>query len=294
MKRKMLLFALLFASASLLAVLLMPGCKALQQMAGQAGYGDEFQFASSMYGAIAPISEAYEVEIGRTMGARVVPMGGNLCKDEALTRYVNLVGQTVVRQQNRHKLQRHQFAVLNTDQVNAFSCPGGYFFITKGALRQMDNEAQLAGLLAHEVAHVDREHMLGDIRKANIASAFNSGLKIWGDRSEFARVMGNLSDFGVKRLFETGHSQSQEYEADKLGMQYAAAAGYDPDGLRQFLAKVEQAQKLSSTQCAVLQKTHPSLSSRISALQKATSSDNFKAGAGATLSNRFQSFKRSW
>ncbi len=279
----------------LAAAAALAGCKVAEHIAQQAGYGEQFKFAQSAYGAIAPMSEAYEVEVGRTMGAQVIPMGESLCKDEGLTRYVNLVGQTVVRQQQRHKLARHQFAVLNSDQVNAYSCPGGYFFITKGALRVMDNEAQLAGLLAHEVAHVDREHILGDIKKANVASAFSQGQKLWGDRNrgEFSRIMNALSQFGTNRLFKTGHSRAQEFEADELGMKYAAAAGYDPDGLRQFLAKVAAQQGTQKQRFAVLDRTHPPLQERIRRLQNEMSSKNLKPGVGATLQRRFQSNVRS-
>ena len=115
-----------------------------------------------------PWTPEQEEEIGRAGAAKMIAVLG-LYNEPGLTEYVNLVGNTVARQGERSL--HYRFAVLNTPVVNAFALPGGYIFVTRGALATMKNEAELAGTLAHEVAHVDGRHLEKAVRKKKAAAA---------------------------------------------------------------------------------------------------------------------------
>ena len=109
-----------------------------------------------------------EVALGRVVAARVLATYP-LADDDKLQKYVTLVGKTVALQSSRPDLDWH-FAVIETDMVNAFSCPGGYVFITTGAMAQIGSEAELAVVLGHEIAHATEKHILKEIKRA---------IKVW-------------------------------------------------------------------------------------------------------------------
>ncbi len=114
--------------------------------------------------AALPIGPEKEKEIGFGIAATVIGRY-HMVNDPALTHYVNLVGQAVAQQSIRGDEIQFHFGVLDTDDVNAFAAPGGFILVTRGALALMDNEAELAGVLAHEVGHVDQKHVLKEIRR---------------------------------------------------------------------------------------------------------------------------------
>jgi predicted Zn-dependent protease len=173
--------------------------------------------------------------------------------------------------------------VLDTDQVNAISAPGGYIFVTRGALALMDDEAELAGVLAHEVGHVNEKHVVNEIQKrartelgADVAQA---ALKT--DAAALDAVVG----LGTNILF-LGLSREDELEADSLGTVYAARAGYDPQGLLHFVQKLQANE--SKPFLATLKATHPKPKDRIKLLERVSS----KTGAGGPpveLADRFMS-----
>ena len=183
--------------------------------------------AAQVAQTLLPISTDKEVEIGRGVAATVAGRYP-IVRDEALTTYVSLVGLAVAGEAPRPDII-YRFAVLETPDVNAFAAPGGYVFITRGALGIMESEAELAGVLAHEVGHVNRRHVIEGIRKADFMREVRDQAGLSG--STLDRAVGA----GSNVLF-SGYSREDEAEADSLGVLYAASAGYDPTGLPTFVS----------------------------------------------------------
>jgi outer membrane protein OmpA-like peptidoglycan-associated protein len=194
------------------------------------------QAAPTIQGAFADMDEPQEIELGRAVSA-AVGARYRLLRDPALTRYVALVGNAVAAHSERPDL-RYYFAVLDAPEVNAFAAPGGFIFITKGALGVMKDEATLAGVLGHEIAHVARRHALETIKAQNLKGLGVTAVGEVASRSSvkaFSGLISTAADSIADNVILKGHSRGEESEADRLGFTYAAATGYDPAGLRDFL-----------------------------------------------------------
>ena len=204
-------------------------------------------------------TEEEEADIGRVVAARILETYP-LAKDDKLQQYVTLVGNTVAGYSARPTLEWH-FAVLDTGVVNAFSCPGGFIFITKGALAQIDSEAELAAVLGHEIAHATQKHILKEVKRANTINAATDLAKTTGSGSFLNDALGEkISNLAYEKLFTTGLSRRDEEEADKIGVEMAAAAGYRAS---EFLSFLDALQALEGkAQLKVLTATHPSPSER--------------------------------
>ena len=225
-----------------------------------------------------------ERQIGREV-AGVVTGRWHPVTSAALTDYVNLVGTVVAQQSPRVTEVPFRFAVLDTDEINAFAAPGGYIFVTRGALELMESEAELAGVLAHEVSHVDQKHVLEQVRKGNM---------ITGAASE-NDLNGPVMDKAVETLAGVifkGLDRASELESDSLGMLYAAAAGYRPDGLLTFIRRL-QANETSPRRgrfLAEMRATHPSNADRIAALERQGPAAQLDMTGGQLLADRFRRY----
>ncbi|MFZ5573206.1 MAG: M48 family metalloprotease [Thermodesulfobacteriota bacterium] len=184
-------------------------------------------------------AEAIEAEIlfGRELAARILGAYG-LDEDTELNRYVNLVGRATALHSGRPELI-YYFGVLASDDINAYAAPGGYVFITRGALLKMANEAQLAGVLGHEIAHITERHV---IRELNIKGEDRSAVAgiaglIGGATGGAVKSLEQAMDRAADILFREGYKVTDEIEADRIGMLMAASAGYDPAALKQFLTE---------------------------------------------------------
>src|SRR5215470_13541977 len=175
-----------------------------------------------------PWTAEQEQAIGQASAAKLINVF-HLYDNPDMTKYVNLVGNTVARQSGRSV--GYHFGILDTDVVTAVSLPGGYIFITRGALANLHNEAELAGTLAHEIAHVDRRHLEKEIRSKK-TSQFAKEETV--TRVPQGAELVNLAGDVVKNALTLQVSRDKESEADKVGMEFAAKAGYDPAGLRNF------------------------------------------------------------
>ncbi|PLX97194.1 MAG: peptidase M48 Ste24p [Desulfuromonas sp.] len=203
-----------------------------------------------------------EISFGRDVAARIL---GNYpqMRNERLTRYVNLVGKGVAEYAGRPELNFH-FAVLNTSSVNAFAAPGGYVFITKGALKLMQDESELAAVLAHEIAHISEKHI---VKELNIRAEDEEGKSITslvGGSSDPIRIaLQQMVDKAIEILFKRGYLQEDEYAADLAGNGYIAMTSYDPTALQRYITRM-QAQAGAKT--AERDKTHPPADERINRL----------------------------
>ncbi len=244
------------------------------------GYGKNLQFAGLLdklmdpnskenkilTGAVSVLGSTSEIDYKseRTIGESLALEGfrryGLPVKSDALQMYVNLVGTAVAKNSDRPEIP-YNFVVVDSPLQNAFSCPGGIIFISSGLLKTIKSEDQLAGILAHEVAHVGHKHALKSIQRAQffngvgkITSATMEGQK----GKQFEDMIGGLQD----TLFDKGLDQNMEFEADTSAMETAYRTGYDPGGLIQVLEELKRIQS-ASTQKGSWFSTHPPLRQRI-------------------------------
>ncbi len=209
------------------------------------------------------IDEKEEIAIGRDMAARLLG-AAPLVPDARLQRYVNHVGRWLASQTERADLPWH-FGVLDAPQLNAFAVPGGTIFVTRGLVARMRNEAELAGVLAHEIAHVLRKHHLKAIQKNAQTSLAGDALSTaLQDRSSVARD--KLISFGTE-MYARGLDKSDEMEADRLGVVIAARGGYDAYGLPAVLQSL-QGMNPQDSAIALMFKTHPPAGDRLEALSE--------------------------
>ena len=227
----------------------------------------------------ASMDQRQERAIGESVSLAATNQYG-VIKNERIASYVVLVGQTIASRTSRAD-QPWVFGVLDTDKVNAFSGPGGYVWITRGAIDQMQDESELAGVLAHEIGHVVKHHGLDMAKTAAIREA---GMDAAGSFSNAAQF-GKLSDTVTNGIMETGFSQPQEFEADNVGVQYVIAAGYDPNGFLHFLQRMNSAQKSGGSFFS----THPGMDDRVKKISAQISSSG-AGGTGATLKDRFAQY----
>jgi predicted Zn-dependent protease len=219
---------------------------------------DLFKKGVGVVQALEPIGEEEEITLGEAVAVEAFSRFGGEYPNQAWTRYINLVGKTVAEVSDRPTLNYH-FAILNSQEQNAFAAPGGYIFITVGLLTTLKNEAELAGVLAHEIAHVTKQHMLETIRRGAILGSV-SELTLTAMKQDPA-MFSSIIDEMTELLFTKGLDKDKEFEADVVGVEYAYRAGYHPKGLRDYL------QTLAKEEGHVESKfftTHPSTTIRIS------------------------------
>lgn len=216
--------------------------------------------------AIRPWTEDEEQQIGQATAAKMVAMFG-VVEDPAQVRYVNLVGNAVARQATRK--MPYRFAILDTEIVGAFALPGGYIFLTKGTLVRMQNEAQLAGALGHEVVHIAERHLETEIRSKRGSA--------WAVQEAQARqlpldeTIRRRADAFLNDLFNMRLSQDKEDAADREGTLMASRMGYSPRGLLSFLETMAAVNQNAENKrlFGQLLSTHPSFESRIQVLERA-------------------------
>ncbi len=222
-----------------------------------------------------------EISFGRDIAARIlgrVP----LLDDLTLNRYVTLVGRALALHGNRPELI-YRFAVLDSPEVNAYSAPGGYIFVTRGALDRMQDEAELAAVLAHEIAHVNLRHIVRRIRlRGREQDGLGSLARLVGGGQDTARVaFSQAVDKTMELLFVSGYNRQDELEADAEATLMLAAAGYDPTALKRYLARLgENPHRVG--------KTHPGSRERLAALQRLLDQQGLDGLALPTATQRFQ------
>jgi predicted Zn-dependent protease len=220
------------------------------------------------------ITDAEERQLGEQVSTKLRQRFG-VVQDKELTKYVALVGSVVAQQSSRPGLQ-WTFIVLDTDGVNAYAAPGGFVHITRGLLGLIKNEAELAGVLGHEITHVADKHTVKAIQRGKeIDMGTKAASSKASSRTEF---LAGLTDKAFQHVFEGQWSQADENDADKGGVVYANKAGYDPHGLATALEKVD-ARNASSTGHNGWFASHPDTKARIDKVTKQISSEKLTAKA---------------
>jgi predicted Zn-dependent protease len=223
------------------------------------------------------VTEEEELKLGAGVSERVRQRYG-VVQDAEVHRYVALVGTVLVKKSSRPNLP-FKFIVLDTDGVNAFAAPGGFIHITRGALGLISSEAELAGVLAHEIVHVTEKHTIRAVQTGKL-------IQIGADESitKNPEIFGKLVDV-TSDLVMTGFGRGDEMESDRVGLAMANAAGYAPGGLADFLKRLSARNK-SATGKQGLFASHPEMKERLDTLDREITARKYTSTA--TLTDRYK------
>jgi len=199
-----------------------------------------------------------EIAIGDAVSVAIVARYGGVWRDAAATRRVNLIGRILAQYATRQDLD-WRFGLLNSDAINAFSAPGGRVFITRGLYQILPNDDELAGVLAHEIIHIDQRHAVNSIAHNEMLGGFTGLLADnSGAFGQFAQVVDAVAD----EILVTGYDPDTEFEADGGGRDLADVTGFAPGGLRAALILIST---VNAQQQEVLT-THPPIAERLQRL----------------------------
>ncbi len=215
------------------------------------------------------ITDEDEQKIGAAVSEKIRQRYG-VVQDPAIHKYVTLVGSALAQHSERPQLAWH-FIVLDTDGVNALAAPGGYVHITRGALSLLSSEAELAGVLGHEIIHVTEKHTIRAIQKGK-AIQIGANETMANNPAIFNKIVDKATDAVM-----AGFGRGEELEADEKGIVVAAKTGYDPKGLGAFLSTLAERNKSSSGKNGLFA-SHPEMDERLKKLDK-TIADQKLAGS---------------
>ena len=202
-----------------------------------------------------------ELALGRRTDAEVRQKWG-LYEDSALQEYVQKLGLRMARISHRPELS-WRFTVVDDSSVNAFAAPGGYIYVTRGLLAYLCDEAELAGVLAHEIGHVTARHRAKGYTREHGAQA---GLWLVRIFWPAARTLSGFADKGLDMLF-LSYGRDAELESDRLAVGYTAACGWDPAGLPRVLTTLARLQDTGGEEVPTWLSTHPSSPDRVAQLE---------------------------
>jgi predicted Zn-dependent protease len=211
------------------------------------------------------IGEGQEVEMGRNADEQIVASMG-LYPDSSLQRYVDRIGQEMAAASERPDLP-WTFRVLDDPTVNAFALPGGFVYLTRGIMSHLQTEAQLAGILGHEIGHVTARHSVNQMSRQQLAQL---GLGVGMILSEEVRRFGDLAGAGLQ-LLTLKFSRDDENESDELGIRYMTRAGYEPAELADVMQMLERHGQLRSGGSGRIpewQSTHPDPANRVENIRR--------------------------
>lgn len=203
-----------------------------------------------------------EIRMGKAY-AQQVEAGAKIINDPVIAEYVNRLGQNLVR--NSDAQVPFTIKVIDSDEINAFALPGGFFYVDSGLILAADEEAELAGVMAHEIAHVCARHITRQMTRMQWANIGTIPLIFMGGGVGYA--VRAAAGFGLPMTFLT-FQRGFEAEADYLGLQYMYKAGYDPNAFIAFFEKVQAMEKRKPGSLAKAFSSHPQTPDRIEASQK--------------------------
>lgn len=242
--------------------------------------------------AARPISDEEEYYIGRAVAARMF-LYYTLYENHELTNYINSIGKVIaLHSEKPFTFGGYHFALLNSNEINAFACPGGIVFLTKGMLKLAKSEDELAAIIAHEIAHVNHRDGINSIKQARWTEALTiigtTAAKQYGDEDllKLVNIFENSIDDILKTLIVNGYSKTREYAADEKALQYLAKAGYNPYALLNVLERLRQSTK---SEGGILN-THPDTTDRINNLKDKIPVVSLDLNAFKKRTLRFNSF----
>lgn len=230
-----------------------------------------------------------EIVFGRELSSKILGKYP-VSKNSALNTYVNKVGQTIAVNSQRTEIA-YYFVVLDTPLINAFSAPGGYVFITQGALNQVQDESELAAILAHEIGHIEARHYVKKIGLRSEKSSAEGGLTaaLAGGGVSAAKAFNEAVNLSMEILFSKGlQSETDEFQSDESAVWILANSGYDPTALERYFNRIV---KIHNSDTATLDKTHPPMSKRINQLEQLNVQNQLDKLNYARLQERFNEYK---
>jgi len=265
-----------------------PACQSLAkiadagaQIAGATGVIDQntanaisntSKAAASAAETITPEQEYY---IGRAVGANILSTYSLWNGNPALTRYVNNICNAITLNSPRPEIYvGYHVGLLDTDEINAFATSGGHIFVSRGLVASAKSEDALAGVIAHEIAHIQLQHSIKAIKTSRITQALlvtgtsAAGAYAGIDVNELTDIFNETVGEIVTTMVNNGYSQSQEFDADTAALSLLAGAGYNPSGLIDMLKEL---QKTQVEHPGGFNKTHPTPEKRLASAQKALS-----------------------
>ena len=220
------------------------------------------------------ISEADERKLGEEVSQRLRQEFG-VYQNKEVAKYVALVGRVLAQGSSRPGLD-WQFIVLDTDGVNAFASPGGFVHITRGALGLVRNEAELAGVLGHEITHITAKHTVRAIQKSKVVSLSASEVGSSGGLAQ--SVVSRLAEAAYSNIINNKFDRNDEVESDKVGIGLANKAGYAPGALSDVLKRIEDRNK-NQDQPNGMFASHPLITDRVENIAKVIKDDKLTASA---------------
>ncbi|MBI2485446.1 MAG: M48 family metalloprotease [Deltaproteobacteria bacterium] len=257
----------------------------------QVDIGGVTRVVQQTFEAARPLSDEEEYYVGRSVAARILS-SYSLLQNQELTEYVNLVGNTVALNSDKpYTYGGYHFAILNSKEINAFACPGGTIFITKGMINAVRNEDELAAVLAHEVAHVNHRDGVSAIQKARltaVAALIGTQAAQRYTPAQLSQLVtafeGSIDDV-FKTLVVNGYGKSQEYHADEGAISYLTRAGYNPSALKDFLQRLVSEGGASG---GGIMKSHPATAGRIEKVEKNLSKEKADPSLVQLRARRFE------
>ena len=253
------------------------------QLGGLSGRLKQAQDAKAKVDRIADLkmSDADERKLGEDVSAKLRKDFG-VYQDKDVTRYVSLVGNVLAQSSSRPHLD-WQFIVLDTDGVNAFASPGGIVHITRGALGLIKNEAELAGVLGHEITHITAKHTVSAIQKNRVVSL--TADEVGGSGGLAQSVVSKLAEAAYKNIISNAFDRDDEVQSDKVGIGLASRAGYAPAALADVLKRLEDRNK-NQQEANGMFASHPLITDRLASIAKAVKDD--KLAGSATVASRYK------
>lgn len=225
------------------------------------------------------MTDAEEAQLGAEVSTRIRARYG-VVQNQAVHRYVTLVGTALAQASSKPALA-WKFIVLDTDAVNAFASPGGFVHITKGALANLKDESELAGVIAHEIIHITDKHTIRAIQKGKLVQ-MGADETVAGN----SKLMSALADKAYE-VIEQGFGRGEELEADEKGVVLANTVGYAPQGMNGFLAMLVERNKDAQPAKNGLFASHPETKERMDKMTRQIASA--KLTSTATVAPRYTS-----
>jgi predicted Zn-dependent protease len=227
--------------------------------------GQMFSGATQVLSSSKDIDYKTERVIGESLALEGLQRFGNPVKNEALQRYVNMVGTAVASNSKRSTIP-YQFAVLDSPVQNAFAVPGGVVFVSRALVAILSDESELAAVLGHEIGHVAAKHALKSTQRAQLISGVGTitAASVGGDKGKkLASAVGDMQTV----LFDKGLDKEMEFEADLAAMESTYRTGYDPSAMIRVLEKLQKLEASSTNKKGSWFSTHPPLDERIARLK---------------------------
>lgn len=213
------------------------------------------------------ISDKEEVRLGRQINQQLLKSDVKLYRNSQINRYIKRIGNRLEAQNTRKDIP-YKFQVVKNDSINAFATAGGYVYINTGLIKAADNEAELASVIAHEIAHIEGRHVVEQMKKTAIARGLATAVGVENSK---------LVQLGVELGYRRPNSRGAEKEADQIGLRILTDAGYAPQAMVNFMEKLKSK---SRSGVPTFLSTHPSPSNRVQYLQSWVKAQDNKGNDG--------------